>query len=438
MPTHAGPRHSSGRDGLMPGPELTPPSGLLAPFRVRGYRFLWTADLMTASAIEMEVLILGWYILVETGSVVLLATLGAMQYAGSFVAPMAGMLGDRLGLRRLLVSMRAIYTVLASVLTTLALLGLLNPYLALAIAGIASIARASDIGMRAALCAEILPLNLLMRAIGVSRTTSDAARATGALTGAGLFGLLGIAPAYAIVAVCHLAGCLLTFGAKRPEDATNPVPVRRAPRVSPWRDVKDGLAYVWRTPHLNAAVWLAFLANLTALPVSSGLLPYVAREVYHLDQNGLGVLVACFALGALVGSLGVSIAGGRIRAGRIMMTSAAIWYVILIVFAQLPTPAGGMMMLVLAGFSQSLCMVPLAGMMLRTSSVELRGRVMGARMLAINSLPIGLMIAGPLIQRIGFRTTITIYAVSGLILTLAIALHWRKSLLPLDAPANRS
>jgi hypothetical protein len=64
--------------------------------------------------------------------------------------------------------------------------------------------------------------------------------------------------------------------------------------------------------------------------------------------------------------------------------------------------------------------------------------VMGARMLAINSLPIGLMIAGPLIQRIGFRTTITIYAVSGLILTLAIALHWRKSLLPLDAPANRS
>jgi hypothetical protein len=46
----------------------------LAPFRTRSFRFLWPADLLTAWAMEMETLILGWYVLVETGSVVLLTS----------------------------------------------------------------------------------------------------------------------------------------------------------------------------------------------------------------------------------------------------------------------------------------------------------------------------------------------------------------------------
>ena len=43
----------------------------LAPFSVRSFRFQWPADLATSWAIEMEVLILGWYVLVESGSVML-------------------------------------------------------------------------------------------------------------------------------------------------------------------------------------------------------------------------------------------------------------------------------------------------------------------------------------------------------------------------------
>ena len=48
-------------------------SSLLAPFQVRSFRFQWPADLLTSWGIEMENLILGWYVLVETGSVLLLA-----------------------------------------------------------------------------------------------------------------------------------------------------------------------------------------------------------------------------------------------------------------------------------------------------------------------------------------------------------------------------
>ena len=65
--------------------------------------------------------------------------------------------------------------------------------------------------------------------------------------------------------------------------------------ASPWRDLKEGIAQDWNTPILLAVIWLAFLANLTAFPILNGLLPYVAKDVYALDQTGLGYLIAAFA-----------------------------------------------------------------------------------------------------------------------------------------------
>ena len=57
----------------------------LAPFRIRSFRFQWPADMATSWAFEMESLILGWYILVETQSVTLLAIFVSLQYTGTFL-----------------------------------------------------------------------------------------------------------------------------------------------------------------------------------------------------------------------------------------------------------------------------------------------------------------------------------------------------------------
>jgi len=53
---------------------------------------------------------------------------------------------------------------------------------------------------------------------------------------------------------------------------------------------------------------------------------------------------------------------------------------------------------------------------------------MGVRMLAIYSLPLGLLAAGVLIGLIGFRATASLYAVVGLAFTVLIAVRWRASL----------
>src|SRR6478735_10007718 len=91
----------------------------LTLFRNRSFRLQWPADLLTSCAFEMETLMLGWYVLVETGSVLLLTLFGALQFAGTLVAPLFGLMGDRIGHRNLLCIMRTAYATLAILLMSL-------------------------------------------------------------------------------------------------------------------------------------------------------------------------------------------------------------------------------------------------------------------------------------------------------------------------------
>jgi predicted MFS family arabinose efflux permease len=162
----------------------------------------------------------------------------------------------------------------------------------------------------------------------------------------------------------------------------------------------------------------------------------VAKNIYHLDQTGLGTLIASFALGSLIGSVVVSVSGRLLRAARMMLVFAFGWYAMLLAFVAMPGPGSARIMLMLAGVAQSLCMVPMSVMLLHGAGARFRGRVMGVRMMAIYGAPIGLLGAGYLIERVGFAPTAELYCLSGIALTALIALRWRGALWPLDAPAN--
>jgi predicted MFS family arabinose efflux permease len=415
--------------------EFVRPSAL-APFRIRNYRFQWPADLLTSWAFEMETLILGWYVLAETGSVLLLTLLASLNYTGTLIAPMFGVVGDRIGHRDLLATMRAAYAVLALTLMTLALTDLLSPLYVLIIVAVMGLVRPSDLGVRGALVATIMPRGQLIGAISVSRTTMDTARIAGALSGAGLLAALGIGPAYIAIVSLYVISTTLTLCVDAP---ATPHPVDEsalgAPRHSPMRDLREGVVYVWTTPAMRAAIWIAFLANLTAYPFSNGLLPYIAREIYGTGQTGLGYLSASYAVGSLVGSIALSVTGG-IRVARLMIGATILWYTMLLVFAHLQTMPAATACLLLVGFSQSLCMISLAVILMRAASEHFRGRVMGVRMLVIYGLPLGLLAAGALIDEVGFAATASLYAVAGLALMLGIAFYWRADLWHVQAPAN--
>ena len=216
------------------------PKHALGPFRTRNYRFQWPADLLTSWAFEMEALVLGWYVMVETGSVLLLMVLASLNYVGTLIAPMFGVIGDRIGHRDLLAAMRACYAVLAGTLMTLALTGQLTPTYVLVIVAIMGSIRPSDLGVRGALVADIMPPDQMVGAISVSRTTMDTARIAGALSGTGLFAALGIGPAYIAIVALYLTATLLTLCVISLAKAYPPGPAAdEALACSPLRDLKE-------------------------------------------------------------------------------------------------------------------------------------------------------------------------------------------------------
>ena len=406
----------------------------LAPFGSRSFRYQWPADLCTAWALEMETLILGWYVLVTSGSVVQLTLFGALMYVGTLLSPLLGTLGDRVGLRRVLAGMRATYALLAGSILTLVLADRLSPTGVLAVAFVVGLIKPSDIGLRSALVGATVPATQLVAAMGISRTTQDSARIGGALAGAGFMASLGMASAYGVIVTLYVVGMVLTLrsGSGQPVAATALQP-RTA---SPWRDLLEGLQHVWHTPRLRAAMSLAALVNLCAFPLSGGLMPYIARDVFGLDQQGLGWLVASYAAGALLASLGMSAFGTQLAPARTMVATCALWFLCLLGLA-LPIGAPvAMALYVAAGFNQSLSMLALSIILMRTSQERFRGRVMGVRMLAIYTLPIGLLAAGPIVAAVGFRVLVLLYVGLGLGLLAAIAMVWRDDLLPRAAPAN--
>src|SRR5207249_4148851 len=322
------------------------------------------------------------------------------------------------------------YAALAAVLMALALAGLVTPTWVLVLSTLGGLVRPNDIVMRNTLIGDTIPAAHLMGALALSRATQDSARIGGALAGAGLSAALGLGLTYAVVSGVYVASLALTLGVSSRAPLPDPAGPPRAtlPPASGWRDLVDGVAYVLRTPALLAMMLLAFAINLTAYPISGGLLPYAAERVYHVDARGLGLLAASFALGSLAGSMTMVVTGGPERPARATLVHTALWYALLLMFAHVGRVGVGMATLLAAGFVQSIAMISMSATMLADAAPGFRARVIGVRMLAVYGLPLGLLAAGLLIPRVGYRSALTLYATLGLTVTIMIGLVWRAAL----------
>src|SRR3954447_4610564 len=222
------------------------------PFGVRSFRYQWAADLATSWAFEMEALILGWYILSATGSVQSLVAFASLAWLGSLLSPFFGLAGDRFGQRTLLCATRATYALLAAVLAALIFSGRLEPWHVFVIAALAGLMRPSDMVMRNVLVAQTVHPAVLMSALGISRTTSDTARIPAALAGTGSVALVGMGPAYVVVAVLYAGAFLLSLGVAQPRARAAPATAKKA-----LAGLREALGYVWSTPDQLGAFSIA-------------------------------------------------------------------------------------------------------------------------------------------------------------------------------------
>jgi Na+/melibiose symporter-like transporter len=98
-----------------------------------------------------------------------------------------------------------------------------------------------------------------------------------------------------VVAV-YILSLILTLGVFK-GDPRLEMPFEReksAPPLSPYSELKERLSYTINSGPVFAIICLAFLANLTAFPITHGLIPYITKNIMSLDENGLGQLLAVF------------------------------------------------------------------------------------------------------------------------------------------------
>ena len=408
---------AAGNDGS-PLPSQRHSGGIFRSFSYRSYRFQFSADTLMAWAAEMENLILGWYILVETGSPFLLGLFAALRFLGTLAAPFFGVIADRVDRRRMIITLRLVFSIMAVTLMVLALTGLLETWHIFIIATATGMTRIADNVARQALIADIVPRRTLMNAMGLSRTTQDLAKIAGALLGAGLFAQFGLGPAYIGVTVFYAGSVLLATGVTL---SGRVAPPRKEP---PYQTLKAGIRYVRGSSTIVAMMYLAFLVNLTVFPLTNGLMPVVARDVFGTDENGLARLLAVAAAGALGGSVLMAAFTRIKRPERVMLGAIVAWHVFLLAFAQMDTAARAYPVLAMIGMASSLSMVSMSVLLLTTATREFRGRVMGVRMLAVYGLPIGLLVGGALAEVAGIQTTLLIYGAVGLAMTAVAVVVW--------------
>jgi len=400
------------------------------PFAIRNFRYQWAGDLSTSCAFEIETLALAWYVLLATGSVLLMAAVAALQYLGTLISPLLGVAGDRYGQRNAMLTMRLFYTAVAILVLACAATGLITPWLALAAATVSGMVRPSDLGMRNVITSAIVPAPLLLPSVGLSRLTVELARIAGALAGAALMATLGMAWAYAIVVALYLAAAALT--------AQIDIGERRAGRrsISVLGQLGDAVRAVRAAPAQTATMILAFLVNFTAYPFVTGLLPYVAKDRFMMDELGLGLLISVTASGCVASSLVLA----RLRIANpahTMLTFSIVWHALILLFAWIDVLPLALVALFFAGMAQGLCMVPMAAFLLGNVDPSVRGSVMGLRSMAVYGLPMGLMSSGFLLNHdLAFGQVAAAYCLLGIGVTALLWLRYRAHFRGGPAPSR--
>jgi MFS family permease len=281
---------------LAGGTDTAPQGGTFAPLRERTFRTIWTASLLS----NFGQLILGvgaaWEMTRLTPSASMVALVQtAMMLPLMLVALPAGAIADMFDRRKIAMAGLGISIVSASVLTTLAFLGLTSPWVLLGFcsligAGVALYAPA----WQSSISEQVEPSHL-PAAIALGTISYNVARSFGPALGGLIVLAAGAKAAFALNAVFYLPLFFAFFLWKRRH-----VPSRLPPeRID--RAIVSGARYVLHSGSIRAVLTRAFLFGLAGA-TSAALAPLIAKDLLGGDASVYGLLLGAGGVGAVLGA----------------------------------------------------------------------------------------------------------------------------------------
>jgi DHA3 family macrolide efflux protein-like MFS transporter len=365
---------------------------------------IWAGQALSLVGSALVQFALVWWLTVKTGSATILATATLAALLPQIVlGPFVGALVDRWNRRIIMIVADASIALATAVLIALFALDRVTVWHIYVILFARSLGGAFHYPAMASSTSLMVPGQHLARVAGMNQTlqgvVSIVAPPLGAL-------LLEVMPTQSVLAIdigtALVAILPLLFIAI-------PQPVRQtggpAGKPSYWQDLREGLRYVVRWPGLLGIILLAMMLNFLLSP-SSSLIPLMVKEVFGKGVTELGWTEALFGAGTIVAGVILSAWGGFKR--RIVTSLCGVILLGLAVVLFGLAPAGIFFVFLgaafLEGFAQVFANGPLNAIFQATVAPEVQGRVfslIGAGAAAM--MPLGLLVAGPVADRLGVR-----------------------------------
>jgi MFS family permease len=343
-------------------------------FAYKQFLFFWLARLSGMVANQMLMVAVAWQMYDITGSAWDLGLVGLFQFVPALLLTLpAGHLVDRLR-RGLIFALCMFLQALVALLLVWATLGdFATRELILGISILLGAARAFQMPSQQALIPLLVPVELLERAVALSSTGIQVAFICGPALG-GLLYVAGATHVYITCAGLLLLSFVLMFG----------VHDRHVPSTeeTSLKTVLAGVAFVWHNKLLLGAASLDLFAVLLGGAVA--LLPIYARDILHTGPQGLGLLRAAPAVGALVMSLVMLRWPMQRRVGSRLLIAVGVFGMATVVFGLSEHFMLSLIALAITGAADNISVVMRLTLAQLETPNEIRGRVS-----AVNSIFIG-------------------------------------------------
>ena len=340
----------------------------------------------------------------------------------AFIAPLGGVIGDRIDRRRALMAMAVFGAIHGAVLATLVLAGVMTIPLLVVFSLVYGILNAAEIPIRLAFVAEVVPASDLPNGIVLGSAALTTTRIVGPAVAGAVTATVGLAPLFVIIAAAAVVTAAAMFTVRR--FAHEPTLVE--PIVSVRAALTVGLRYGARTPSIRGPLWLLGVAAIFGLSFQA-ILPIYATERLGLDASQFGSMLAVMGVGAIV-SAGPMAYIRPEHARRVMLASATVLSVAVASLAVTTLVPAAFALALVAGAAGSVTLGSVSVAIQDAVAGHLRARILGLQAaLFQGGIGLGGMAMGLSSARVGVEATMLVGAAVVGLMAIATALIWFRA-----------
>lgn len=367
----------------------------------RDYRLLFLGTMFMSAGQWVQQVTLGWLVYDLTGSSVLLGALNGLRALPFLiVGPIAGVVADRTDRRLVLLWVEAVQFIAAFIMGGIVLAGAVEVWHLFVFTAITGAGWSIIQPVRQALAPAVVPRSDLANAVALNSVGFNIMKILGPSVGGFLIAMFGAGGNFWVQGVAY-AGVFGMVALMR-------VPSHGAGAVrqgSAFENLKEGAAFVLKTPILRAIMLVALVPTFLGQPAQA-LMPVFQKDVLKVGPDGLGLMLAAPGIGAVVCTLALASVANRIeRKGQFALLALAVYGASIMWFAQTTTLEVALLSLVVMGGAQIMFHATVMTILQMVTPDALRSRVMSIYMLDAGLSPLGALAAGVSTEFVGAPLT---------------------------------